>query len=547
MNETYHLRGFTFPQVKRFVARLAGAARKIDPTRLLVDCSGGDGSGSGAGTTVMLPNSTKTAQVLDAHAYCPLPLQDASLTNYRTMDEGGLPLLIGEYGAPEAPPDFAEVLKGYTRAERKLGLEDYRLHKDFLDSLTENFRRAKLSEVFGSVSGMIAEVDKVRADEIRLITAAQRTNPRLVSTCFCQLADASGELFGATDAWRRPKKILSGLAAAVKTPLPTAEITPRVSYEGDPIGLRVTLINEDRLGKSYDCRVEIVNGQGRRVGKAIFSGRIKAVRALQLIVNKRIRPGLKPGRYALRMTLAAGGRTVCRNEMALTVLARPALMAGRVGASDPTGTIAAALKKLGATCERFSNNFRNKNVPILFDLRGGVGSRGLIRETYGQLKKIVQLGGCAVLFEPEPMLLHEHLFPTMIRIGRYMRAMGYVKRHPIFDGLPSDCVAGYEYADIFPSSFDRGEDVQAAGGEVISGGLSMHMWTRPADYSFCAGVYTVPIGRGQVVVCNMKVLDHVETSRTAGRLLANLVNYAASVIKPGGEAKLLSRCIDPLT
>ena len=56
MNEAYHLREFTRAEVKRLTARLAGWARKIDPTRLLVDTSGGDGSGTGAGTKMMLPN-----------------------------------------------------------------------------------------------------------------------------------------------------------------------------------------------------------------------------------------------------------------------------------------------------------------------------------------------------------------------------------------------------------------------------------------------------------------------------------------------------------
>jgi len=232
--------------------------------------------------------------------------------------------------------------------------------------------------------------------------------------------------------------------------------------------------------------------------------------------------------------------------MAFTVLARPVLNPELVAITDPTGALGAQLKRLGAATAKFSNNFRRKDVPVVMDLGSATVSRGLVREIFGQLKKIVQLGGCAVLLQPEPMQLYEHLFPRMIRIGRHMRSMGYVKSHPVFAGLPSDCVAGYEYADVWPDAFDSGEDVVAAGGQVISGGLSMHMWTRPADYSWCAGVYTVPIGRGKVIVCNMTVAGAVATSRTAQVLLANLTNVAADTIRPGGESKLLSRCIDPL-
>ncbi len=546
MNEAYHLREFTRAQVKRLTARLAGWARKIDSTRLLVDTSGGDGSGTGAGTRIMLPNTTRTAEILDAHGYCPLPLRDSSLRDYRTRGQAGLPLLVSEYGAPEAPPDYAAVLRTYRRAEREAGLEDYRLHKDFHDSLKAQFRAAGLAKTFGSVGGMIAEASRVRADEVRLVTAAMRTNPKLAGLCFCQLADASGELFGATDVWRRPKPILAGLATAVKTPLPVAEITPRVLCQGDALSVRVMLVNEDRLGKSCTWRVEIVGARGRRIGRAVGSGRVRAEKEIQLLLRKTVRPTLKPGRYNLRMTLLHAGRTLRRESVEFIVLPRPRLVVDAAGADDPQGVIARHLRRLGARAEAFSNGYRNKNVPILFDLREGVGNRQLIREVFGQLRKIVQLGGCAVLFEPEVMLLYEHLFPTLIRMGRAMRTIGYVKRHAIFANLPADCVAGYQYADVYPDKFDRGEDVMAAGGEVLAGGLSMHMWTRPADYAWCGGLYRVPLGRGQIVVCNMKVPGNLDNSRTAQTLLANLVNYAAGVIKPGGEGQLLSRCIDPL-
>jgi hypothetical protein len=61
-----------------------------------------------------------------------------------------------------------------------------------------------------------------------------------------------------------------------------------------------------------------------------------------------------------------------------------------------------------------------------------------------------------------------------------------------------------------------------------------------------AALYTVPIGRGTVVVCHLKVLENLGGSPVADRLLVNLINYAASVIRPGGEERLLSRCIDAL-
>ena len=127
-----------------------------------------------------------------------------------------------------------------------------------------------------------------------------------------------------------------------------------------------------------------------------------------------------------------------------------------------------------------------------------------------------------------------------------MRTMGWVKKHPVFDGLPSGCVAGYEYADVYADKFDKVDDILAAGGEVIMGGLWAHMWTRPSVYYSGAALYRIPLGRGNIIVCNMKLLDNLAANPVAQRMMVNLINYAAALIKPGGEEKLLSRCIDPL-
>jgi hypothetical protein len=97
-----------------------------------------------------------------------------------------------------------------------------------------------------------------------------------------------------------------------------------------------------------------------------------------------------------------------------------------------------------------------------------------------------------------------------------------------------------------PSKLDKCDDIVAAGGKVLMGGFSSHMWTRPAVYYWAAGVYTVPIGRGTAIVCNLKVLDHLGKNPIADRIFANLIDYAATLIKPGLEHKLLNRCIDPL-
>ncbi len=546
LNEPHHFRGYTMDELRGITQRIGKMARRLDPTRMLSDLAGGPSTAPGEKgmTRVLLPYVNRTAKSMDLHAYCGVPLHESSIARYRTMGKAGVAQYICEYGAPLVAPDFEEVLSRYTPEERKLGLEDYALHRDFYESLKEQFAKADLEPTFGDVKKMLAAANRVRADEMRLVTAGMRANTKLSGFAFCQLSDASGELFGATDVWRKPKETFRAITSVMGTPLLMPEITPRVSFPGDALDLLVNLVNEDVLGPTYNYKIEL----GKPRGKAVetLTGKVKATGEAQTVLKTTLKPDLKPGKYRLRATLTKGGKTVSDQSVSLTVLAEPRFKVDLVAGWDKRGTVEAFLDQAGVEMEVFSNSYRNKNVPIVVDMRDGGCGRNLRGEVFGQLKKFVQLGGCALFLQGEALQFYELLFPTIIRSQPIMRTIGYVKKHPIFRGLPSDCVVGYEYADVFVDLDDKGKDVLAAGGEVIAGGLSQNMWTRPARYFWGANLYTVPVGRGQVVVCNMKVLDRLEDRRIAQVILANMINYAADVIQPGGEEKLLTRCIDPL-
>ena len=544
LNEAFHFQGFTIPEVKAMTARLAATGRRIDDTRLLMDTSGGvELEAAAGGALLWLPNEAKQAVITDDHAYCGLPLQDSAIVDYRTRGAKGMPWFISEYGAPLVPPDYRKVLASYRPAERKLGLEDYILHRDFYASLSAGFRQAKLDKVFGSVDRFIGAINIARADDIRLITAAQRCNPKLVGTALCQLADASGEEFGATDIFRNPKPMFHAMARAMRTPLAAPEILPRVQLPGQKSQVRLTLVNETKLGVTYAYTLEIV---AARSGEVVAKGRVRASSAVQTVLVKEIAPDLRPGAYALRATLVAGSER-WQEEVAFTVLAAPKATLKQVTLWDPNGVMKPFFKSLGVETQPFGNNYRDKNIPVVVDLRGKESlNRFLLCEHFLQLKKIVQTGGTAVLINPEPMMLQGSLFDPCLRPTDYMRVVGYVKKHPVFAGLPVDCVSDYVWSSVTSCTDERGEDVLAAGGEVLAGGFSGNMWTRPAKYTWNASLYTIPIGRGEVTCCQMRILEDLPGNTLSKILLTNLANAAAKRIRPGLDHLLLSRCLDPL-
>ncbi len=547
MNEAYHFLGFTMPQIKRLTAELAAIGRKLDNTRLLMDTSGGGGGNNITGATqVLLPHINRKVNITDDHAYCNLPLQYKELANYRTSGKKGIPLFISEFGAPLIPPNHKQVLNSYTPSEKKIHLEDYQLHKDFYDSLKQKFKNAGLKPIFGTADNFVEKIDDVRSEEIKLITTAQRCNNTLAGTALCQLADASGELFGATDFFRNPKKLYFKFKDAIQTPLAAPEIYPAVSCPGDKISIRFSAIFEDQQGVIDKYKLVIISDAGKKL-VTVAEEKVKAEQYIQTLhISKQIL-SLPPGQYKLRGYLLKKDKIKNQSDIQFTVIPPPFIDRDKIALYDPSGILWQYLKTHKIKIDAFGNNYRNKNIPILMNMGTGRIPLNMLYEEFQQLRKIAETGGVGILFTPQPMLLYEYLLPSLIRPATdIMRTMGYIKEHPVFNNLPSNCVADYIYADVMTDTFDIGEDIAAAGGNVIAGGLSAHMWTRPAKYTWGASMYSIPVGKGEIIVSHFNIIDTLKSNRVAQMILCNMINYANSRIKSGGEELLLSRCIDPI-
>ena len=182
------------------------------------------------------------------------------------------------------------------------------------------------------------------------------------------------------------------------------------------------------------------------------------------------------------------------------------------------------------------------NPPPISMVRRVIPSSAAIR----QMSRQVRLGGAAVVLEPSTPVLYDSLLPRVIRIMRPMRSIGYARRHPVLDGLPTG-IMEYEYSGLKPGVHNTAEDVLAAGGSTIMGGIGAHMWTKPDIYFWTGLVDEVPVGRGKVILVQLNLLREVHRNPTARRLLRNILSYAAASIRPGLDDRCVGRCIDPIT
>ncbi|PTX95327.1 hypothetical protein DB345_13710 [Spartobacteria bacterium LR76] len=552
LNESFHLLGFTPPEISRLSFDLIRTAQAIDPSRIIINASGGDATYSAAGPDTMLHDTSQIHQaagallpwqdevqpISDVHVYCQFPSGAAKAQTYGEMSSKH-PLFVSEYGAPEIPPDFESVLARYTERDVQTGLEDWKLHHDFWTSLRASY---ELSGLRIPVQEFLRQINEARAEEMRSITHCLRLNEQVAGYCFCQLADASGELFGATDVWRQPKPVYRALAEAVQDPALGLLLPHRVVEDGN---LRFSCSMASDSDFVYDGRVvfRVTDSQGREVWSD--SRDVRAVGRSVSLFDGVVDAPMAYGLHTLTAEYTDGSGLSRNDRKDFHVTEKPSPMVAPVGMRSDCESLPAFFEKQGACVEMYGNNYRLKDYPLFLHFDALPSNRNFYVELFGQLRKIVELGGCAVLLGAEMHALYRCLTPTHIRPQAVMRTCGYTVEHPVFEGLPCGRAIDAAYAEIYTEKLDSAEDILAAGGEILAGAFSMNMWTRPADYFWGASLYRLPIGRGNLIVCHFNLHDAQE-SPVATRLLHNLTRYARSLIKPGGEEYLMSRCIDPL-
>ncbi len=573
LNEAVHYRTFTPAEMVKFKNALSVALRELDRTRLVIDNSGGELGSHDAPIHVHLPFRKEMAPMFDKHAYCITPVTAEALDGYRHHADGAKlksdgklfqsvskkvrrgknpttvpPVFVSEFGAFEGPPDYEQMLGRYSAADKKIGLEDYAQHLRYFESLKAAFKTAGLARTFGTMKNFLRLTQDYHAENARSIVSAMRSNPRNNGWAYCQLADASGEIFGATDLWRQPRRWFKDIAAASQTPLIVPHTSARVVAPGDPLGLDLRIVNEDRQGENWNWQLAIVDEQGRTVAKE--EGRVRSKAWVQEVLETEIKAPRRGGRYRVEAQLRDGRRVLSSNYLRFSVIETPKVPAPRVGLFDLDNELRPALEDLGIpVIDEAVNCYSLKENPCLLVSRAEQNTC-LMSEMLRRLRQLVEAGGTVLVLEPVTPLLYSELLPKLIRLQSPMRDLIYMQPSPIWDGLPSTGgLMDYEFADLISGragARNNAEDVRAAGGRTIAGSLWAHMWTTPDYYQWNSFIDDIPVGRGHVIICHFGLVKLARTNIVAKRLLANLIRYAASQIKPGGEEKLLRRCVDPL-
>ena len=546
------------PALMRMLHPMAVLARELDPTRLILDESGGWAQGA----NLYLPCQSAPIQFNDIHDYPGPQISDMVydkllLTGSKTHDEmramgltgrmpgknvvmglmtffselgyGSLPDLVdnnkrfAEFGNPIAPPTI--------------------YHRRLADQHRQALKVSGFYEVYPDLKRFCLDQQVIHGTANKRMIEAVRCNPNVAGYCIHALT-AGDWIIGAglLDLFRNPKThAYEGTKAASQPRLLSIRVRPRNVYAEKGSKIEITGVNELEAVDGT-LSVEVIDAGG----KTVFTNSLEAGLATGItpLFAEKLDTAALEGTYTVQAKLsAADGVSIVLGEQTFDVFSAAQLAPPkpRISIFDPVNSLRPFLKKRGIDFVEFSPK-ADLTVPVFVSRTEAKNPEQ--RKRFGEVADFIEKGGDAVYLQGGG--LHARfgvagkasgLLPVPARlkqaVGTWTCVPHIVKDHPIFDGLPVNGMMGPIYENVWaPIS------LQDIGGEAVAGAIaydwfpdydqSKRHYYGPGDTWWGADVAIVPLGKGRCIASQLRLTENLGKDPVADRLLFNLIEWASS-------------------
>jgi beta-galactosidase len=498
---------------------LCRLARSLDPTRLIIDDSGGTNS-TRESARLMRPYHSELVPYEDLHIYQRGPVDDEIARYFRHNGNPDTLCFLSEFGFGGLE-DLEAVVRGYGDAAQYL--KDARFLARLAEQITRGFHERDLDRVFGSFAGFAAAAQELQADALRHQTDACRQNSKMAGYCYTQLCDAGHEVCaGILDHWRNPKpawkafkEIQQPLRPVIQ--LQETNLTPRQEVE-----VAVTLINDARNESNADLSLQVVGPTGQVLWKKKRG--IKMPRSSREIWRGSISASGSPGVHKFIVRLMQGMKILGQSEAELYVHVPAMACDVPVEVIDPLGEWGERCTELARATER------RPQVYILPPLANTV--RAYPGDALARMLAEVAEGAVALVFGPPDDWndLAAELDPSLTAtskdaVGAFMGIYHYIKLHPVFDHIPSRCLMRQPYRNVVPpKTFLEKSDEDICGTfDTAPASSGEYMIEDTAWWG--SDILVRRYGTGRIVFTHLRVLENLGHDPVADRIYVNMLRH----------------------
>lgn len=536
---------------------LVRLARAIDPTRVIVDNSGGSLAidqdfGWIDRATVTPARETQQKRILDVHLYLGAPISKSIYDWLRALGSGASSKALVEEGIGKLPvvEEFDRESRSYqgkvfvseigyggmsdldetvARFNGQEDLLDAQELKTLRDSLHEGFQKRELDRIFGTVSNLFLEAQRVQAIGNTQQVEALLINPRISGYLITQLNDVAWEFHaGLLDLWRYPKLAYYAAQRANQPQVLILNAHQVTSELGETVKVDLTLVNRGTWTGRGRIFIQVKDPQGEILSNTELE--IAMVDGIQSLESLPVEIKL-PGEYHIDARLEVNEKNLAESTETILACERVAWN-GIPAKATPFG------RSPGSTGLN----------EILYDSSTARNSGGgpdpfiglaafpasVSEEAWETLFKAVESGGGAVIgaLRPEDQeAIHEfhrrgiavELHPG---VGSWMGCYHWIPDSDLFTGLPAGGLAKRPYAEILPKFV-----LAELGGKTLAGSLRntefRHGERKMLWYS---DIETIPYGKGHLLLCQYRIFERLDRDPLAARLAYNILRYTVQTL-----------------
>jgi len=543
------------PVLMRLLHPMSVLARELDPTRLILDESGGWTQGA----NMFLPYEFEPVKFNDIHDYPGPQVNDEVyikliLTGSRTHEQmrqmglhGRLP---GRNVVPGLMTFFSEL--GYGSLP---DLEDNNTrfseignpiapptvyHRRLADQHRQALKESGFDTMYPALTQFCLDQQRIHGTANRRMIEAVRCNPLVIGYCVHALT-AGDWIIGAglLDMFRNPKTYAyEGTKAANQPRIISIRVRPRNVYAERGTKIEVTGVNEmdDVTG---NLKVHVLASNGR----IVFAKTVKTdMRSgISELFSERFDTKALKGTYKVKADVTADdGSSVAENEYGFDVFPAEQLAVPeeRITVLDPSNSLKPFLKKAGIDFDEFGLG-TDSSLPV-FVSRTEAGTKEQ-KNMFDQLTAFVKAGGTAVYLQGGGVNAPwarageaSSLLPVRLRIkaaiGLWLCIPHLVHDHPVFDGLPVNGMMGPVYENVWAEHTLL--DVE---GETIVGAIGFDFapdfelgkrhYYGPGDTWWGSDMAVAPVGKGRCILSQLRLVDNLGKDPVADMILYNLIKW----------------------
>ena len=545
------------PAEHRLLQPMSRLARELDPTRLILDESGGWAQGA----NIYLPYESEPIKFNDIHDY-PGPhvneevYQKLLLAGIKTHEEmramglgGRMP---GKNVVPGLMSYFSELgygslpdLVDNNRRFAEIGnpiTPPSRYHNRLADEHKRALKESGFDRIYPDLRQFLLDQQKIHGIANQRMIEAVRCNPTVQGYCIHALTDGDWIIgAGLLDLFRNPKPyVYEGTKAASRPRILSIRVRPRNVYAERGAKIEITGVNEtEAVGGSLKLEIGSVDGA------VVFTKTLKARMdaGITPLFSEALDTKVLSGKHTVKASVVADdGSPISENTYSFDVFGASSLAVPekRIAVIDPSDSLKPFLRQAGIPFVEF-DAAADRSLPVFVSRTEARTPEQ--RRRFAELSKFVQAGGTAVYLQgggpnaqfgvggkASPLLPVSAILKQAV--GTWAGVSHLVKDHPVFEGLPVNGMMGAVYENVWaPNTMANvgGETIAASIGYDWFPGYELFKrhYIGPGDTWWGADVAIVPHGTGRCLISQLRLLENLGKDPVADKILFNLIRFAA--------------------